>query len=135
MVTPLAFVADGGLIVLELTIPSDPIGHRPPGCRRIIKRLLRGLLTAHRRRQILVQNVPILKRAGNPEIGQHGVGVEGVAISLGVGLDIRRIPASTNILIDRGRAALAFQELVGIAWIDTGPAMLRVPKGHVLHRH
>src|SRR6266545_3708669 len=64
-------VADGRLVVGLLLVATDAIGDAFPGRRRVVERLLGALSTAHRRRQVLVENIPILESAWDAQISQH----------------------------------------------------------------
>src|SRR5436190_7922969 len=59
----LRLIADGRLVVGLLLVATDAVGDAFPGRRRVVERLLGALSTAHRRRQVLVENIPILESA------------------------------------------------------------------------
>ena len=73
---PPGIVADGLLIRFPLLVAPEPVGDLVPGGSGVVERLLRRLAPTHCRGELLVQDRPILGRAADPQIGQHGRRVE-----------------------------------------------------------
>ena len=82
------------MIVAQLLISTQTVSDLLPGFGSAIQRLLGRDLTTHGSREVFIQDIPVLKGAGNPEVREEGVGKEGLILGLQVVLDICFSPAS-----------------------------------------